>query len=236
MIEPDGWWRDYTGRFGKRPFYQEARIERAAVDLVNEYLEPPPTWPLSDDQLDFLADMVATFDRNRDVSEVGADVDAFTIFASSARTRPMIVLSSALNNDPRMKMRRRMTIAHEIGHVVLHQPLYARDPMQLDLLPEHRTIPNYCSDPMSSASVDWCEWQASYFGGALLAPKDAVMALDVVTLHPTGTVDRTPDALHLIATVARHFEISKLAARVRLSQLGLVRSAGDSTLPLSSAG
>lgn len=58
------------------------------------------------------------------------------------------------NNDPRA----RFTLAHEIGHLVLHQnPIFARSSTQ-------ESTPTYCNS----------EWQANTFAAELLAPIELV--------------------------------------------------------------
>jgi Zn-dependent peptidase ImmA (M78 family) len=219
-IEPKAWWRDYTGRFTKRPYYENAAIESAALVFV-ESLLGASTWPLDDDQLDTLADLsTASFDRARDMSSLGFEADAVTIF--SRTNLPKLILSDTLV-PPNMRNRRRMTIAHELGHIVLHQPLYTGDQRQLDLLQEYRTIPAYCHDAMSKTSVDWCEWQASYFGGALLAPHMRIRAaLESASRSTNPERDGSVEARAMTAIVARDFVISKDAARVRLAQVGFI--------------
>jgi len=70
-------------------------------------------WPITDEDLEFAADMNASFDRGRDVDSLGLDVDAVTIF-DSHDGRPKIVMNKSLK-APNMRLRRRMTIAHELS-------------------------------------------------------------------------------------------------------------------------
>jgi Zn-dependent peptidase ImmA (M78 family) len=228
MIQPQGFWRDYTGRFEQRPFYDDAALEAGVVQFLREKLDAEPSWPVSDDDLEFIADLSASFDRSRDLDELGLDVDAVTVF--SQVRQPRIILSERLN-APNMRLRRRMTIAHELGHIVLHQPLYQRNERQLDLLHEFRDVPAYCHNALNTASVDWCEWQANYFGGALLAPSAELLRIRNAVLDDDVVVkDGTLPATRLVSQVASALDISRDAARVRLSQAQLLVSASDQHL------
>jgi hypothetical protein len=230
-IRPNGIWRDYSGRFENRPYYSDAALEAGATAFLREILGGEPPWPITDEDLDFVADMCAFFDRGRDMSELGLDVDAVTIFSSGGT--PEIVVSQELR-PPNFRLRRRMTIAHELGHVVLHQPLYRGNLLQLSLLGDSQKVPAYCIKAMAIAAVDWVEWQANFFAGALLAPKRLILGV-VRDLFGDERcpIDGTSDASRAIVAVADRFDISRDAARVRLAQVGVVRARGDDQFSLS---
>lgn len=61
--------------------------------------------------------------------------------------------------------RDRMTIAHEIGHLILH----STDDISLARVPDGVSIPVYCDS----------EWQANAFAGELLAPHEHLKTLTV---------------------------------------------------------
>lgn len=118
-------------------------------------------------------------------------------FASEAALEPLgdghaIVLSGAGS-----ERRRRFTIAHEIGHFVLH-PERRR--------PERRGGVN--------AAWEGQEREADRFAAELLMPEPLVR--EAVAQHG-------PDA----ARLADRFEVSRQAMEVRLRTLGLSAAAGD---------
>ncbi len=96
------------------------------------------------------------------------------------------------------EVRRRFTIAHEIGHVVLGH-LSDRDRCLRDPR-EHYTIDNF--DPV--------ERDANRFAAALLMPADAVRAAVLRMEKPT------------ISNLAEVFKVSKLAMEIRLKSLGII--------------
>lgn len=61
--------------------------------------------------------------------------------------------------------RDRMTIAHEIGHLILH----VTEDISLARVPDGTAIPAYCDS----------EWQANAFAGELLAPHEYIKQLSV---------------------------------------------------------
>jgi Zn-dependent peptidase ImmA (M78 family) len=90
------------------------------------------------------------------------------------------------------EQRRRFTIAHEIGHFVLHP---------------QRLAPNRGGDPGNAARQQQ-EHEADQFAAELLMPEDLVR--EAVVLHG-------PDAVRL----ADRFGVSRAAMQVRLRYLGL---------------
>lgn len=102
--------------------------------------------------------------------------------------------------------RRRFTVAHEIGHIVLHLPaLTAQASHQAALF----TV------PQAPVQDERLEFQANYFAAALLMPR-----------APFGAVfgERTALADYVGADEAAHyFGVSVQAATFRMRQLGLIR-------------
>ena len=122
-----------------------------------------------------------------------------------------------------------MTLSHEHGHVALHAYLFDMRERQVSGLPKnHKATGIYCKRETieSAASSDWLEWQASYAASALLAPASYVRKVVMPTVERLGIfrpVRATTDAgRELIGDVVDAFTISRDAARVRLSVLGIL--------------
>jgi Zn-dependent peptidase ImmA (M78 family) len=234
---PTQWFRDSTGRFSERPFYQQREIEEKALSALRATLggaNADLTWPLSDAALvRFVEFRTDRFDPYADLKHVGIDIDGYTLFSRDGK--PSVLINEDLG-DERYRYRWRMTLGHELGHVVLHQELYERKSGQLDLI-EAPLVPVYCEKSHIIRGTDWCEWQASYFGGALLMPSDVVTAR--LTAEDPKLLNAVEDGTVLgnrvILKVAKMFEVSRDAARVRLAQLGVVKPVGQRSLNERSA-
>jgi len=109
-------------------------------------------------------------------------------------------------NHPRR--RQRFTVAHEIGHYLLHKGR----PVVLD----HVRM-NF-RDANSSTATDSEEIQANAFAAELLMPRDAVMAH---TKRLSATEDATEGSV--LRDLAETFEVSEQAMEYRLINLGLRR-------------
>ncbi|WP_240230037.1 ImmA/IrrE family metallo-endopeptidase [Devosia lacusdianchii] len=222
------WCPDDKGRFHKRPFYKaeelDAECEKLLADFRRETGRKPDVAIDTDDLTVMIERHVGDLDVYADLSEDGPEVEGVTLFA--AQRKPDVAIAERLTSDDRRSNRFRTTLAHELGHVVLHDPLYQEKLATGDLfaaVTEERLI---CKrDTMVDAPMtDWMEWQACYFSGALLMPRRAM--IDLAKEHGDGITGAprlgTDKAANLIAAAMDRFVVSQEAARVRLSVLGLL--------------
>ena len=135
--------------------------------------------------------------------------------------------------------RLRTTLLHELGHVVIHDPLWQREFKKLQLpfdTKEHRiqickrktlfskNEPNY-------ENYDWMEWQANYFASAFLMPKDEIYKIykDFTKGQKSFTyiTVESEKAIKLIDLVSQKFQVSKDAARIRLQIIKILVNQDD---------
>ncbi len=230
------WVRDGTGRFRWRPFLEaseidalcEHRIQRFLLDHYGHVAYPLVTDDLTRlieqdaDDLDLCADLSALCHDN-------AVVEGVTTFVPGRR--PRIQIAWQLVDDARQEARLRTTLAHELGHVLLHDFTGER---------EETPRPRDADDPDPASStqclpwgirtgsgVDWMEWQANYACGALLMPRTAVQqALVPITERHDAPSPMAGGLGRAIDIVQGHFLVSDAAALVRLRQLGYAPARG----------
>jgi len=223
------WWgRDDKGRFHRRPFYKAEELDAECEALLAEFRRSTgrrfDVAIDTDDITVMIERHVGDLDVYADLSEDGHEVEGVTLFA--AQRKPDVAIAERLTSDDRRSNRFRTTLAHELGHVILHDPLYQEKLAMGDLfaaVTEERLI---CKrDTMVDAPMaDWMEWQACYFSGALLMPKRAMVDLakehgDGINGAPRFGTDKGAD---LVAAAMERFIVSHDAARVRLSVLRLL--------------
>ncbi|MDP9470649.1 MAG: ImmA/IrrE family metallo-endopeptidase [Chloroflexota bacterium] len=115
----------------------------------------------------------------------------------------IIILVNSLN----AKTRQRFSIAHELGHLVLHERnIYVDRPISVRF-----------RDALSSLAVSREEIEANQFGAALLMPQEWVLvdAHRRLSRQP-GTSDE-----QLVEELARQYDVSRAAMEFRLSNLGI---------------
>jgi Zn-dependent peptidase ImmA (M78 family) len=109
-------------------------------------------------------------------------------------------------NSLHPKTRRRFTIAHELGHLLLHK----RETLHVD---EH--FPIAFRNETSSRASSPTEIEANQFAAELLMPSELVLQ-DVRKLPPETQLE---DA---VVTLARLYQVSEQAMAIKLSVLGVV--------------
>jgi Zn-dependent peptidase ImmA (M78 family) len=113
----------------------------------------------------------------------------------------------AVNRDHALS-RRRFTVAHELGHLLLHQgrPLIVDHVVRARInLRDHR----------SSLATEREEIEANRFAANLLMPAD------LVNDQLTKQLRRSPDEQQTIDALAKKFGVSPQAMEFRLTNLGL---------------
>ncbi len=114
-------------------------------------------------------------------------------------------------NAAHAKTRQRFTIAHEIGHLILHPGR----PIILDKL-----VRVNLRDSASGRASDSEEIQANQFAASLLMPRDLVLTEVRGLLARRARLSEED----FIQTLASRFDVSPEAMGYRLTNLGILRS------------
>jgi hypothetical protein len=178
-------------------------------------------------------------------AELPDDVLGLTEFVTGKQPRIAInknLTRLALDEDmspPGTLGRWRATLAHEAAHVILHRSLFDFEANNLALFAEAATAPASKLQRCLKREVtfrptsDWREVQANQGMAALLMPRSlfaAAARTEIEKVSPgAGTVPAgREDAI--AAALAATFEVSKQAARIRLTTLHFVASTGQMSM------
>jgi hypothetical protein len=226
--------RDTTGRFPERPHYDPKELDTMFERVVVEFLKHHRgkiEFPISTDDLTVLIEQEADdLDPYADLSGYGRGVEGVTEFTPGRH--PRVRISEELANAENKENRFRTTLTHEFGHVKLHGYLFALGGSGSDLFaPGAKPQVIACKrDTIITASrTDWMEWQAGYACGAVLMPGSHARAAiqpyhaKVGIYGPVAATGEQGQAM--IDLVVDRFQVSRDAARVRLSVLGILGSA-----------
>jgi Zn-dependent peptidase ImmA (M78 family) len=110
-------------------------------------------------------------------------------------------------NDWHVDVRKRFTIAHELGHLLLHP-----DELFVDGILKR--------DGDSSLAIRSHEIEANAFAAELLMPRKLVLE----EINEILAKNATPDAKRLVKQLANTFEVSEQAMQFKLMNLGLTVS------------
>ena len=170
----------------------EAAADRTRLEAYGAGVED--RYPLS-------VDNIAEFYLEYDLF-YGADLPARVDGSTDPAARLISVGQHVLHDG-----RRRFTVAHEIGHIVLHLPaLTAQASHQAALF----TV------PQAPVQDERLEFQANYFAAALLMPRAPLT---------TAFGGQVAQQEYVPADeVAHYFGVSIQAAALRMKQLGLMRA------------
>lgn len=127
------------------------------------------------------------------------------------------------------------TLAHEASHLICHDGVSVSNGMQcrqgaegsiIMCRPEGERYPQYGQ----KTPVDWMEWQADYFGAALLMPRKTVqMAIEQILWNAgylggvcgMREINRSPKLFaHVAEQLSKIYRVSKTAAAIRMNNLG----------------
>jgi len=212
--------RDPSGRFDKRPFFEDWEIDDECEKMISECLEKRnlPTFkpPLDTDTLSVLLEMHAgTVNLYADLlAQEGPGVEGVTEFKRGAM--PRILIDKRLS-ESKSQNRLRTTMAHELFHARVHRFLW-----ELHWLGQGSTVGCAQANILLASRGDWYEWQAGYGSGAVLVPRSSVEDLFG---KPIQLPEDSPDGMRMVAQVSNTFLVSQDAARVRLIQLNHIAKA-----------
>lgn len=207
------WLPDPKGRFERRPHYDSWELDSECEDIVEKFLQSlygEARYPISTDDLTRLIEPYTDdFDSAADLSALGENVEGVTDFFLN--TKPHVRIASHLWNR---ENRLRTTLAHEFGHVKFHNYLYQVEPSLKLFVSATGGAPLQCKrEDVHGHQVDWMEWQAGYISGAILMPESALR---------TAARGVDGDSAAVLRAVVERFQVSRDAAQVRLSKLGLL--------------
>ncbi len=104
-------------------------------------------------------------------------------------------------------LRRRFTVAHELGHMLLH----TQEPLHVD-----RQTGVFLRNHVSSAGVERNETEANLFAAELLMPKEWVLQHFAQRRDPQVVEDAE------LRELAKRFGVSQQAMTIRLANLGAI--------------
>lgn len=207
---------DPFGRFERRPHYDPWELDDECERIVDLFLMTRRgriEFPISTADLTVLIeDEVEDLDSAADLSALGENVEGVTDFFIAKK--PRVRIAAHLWDGPRREHRLRTTLSHEFGHVRFHNYLYQLEGSLRLFDGAAAGYPQRCKrEDVHGTPRDWMEWQAGYISGAILMPASPVRQVAKTVL------DGEP--LTLLAKTASTFNVSRDAARIRLSELKL---------------
>ena len=217
-----------TELLGEPDFQPPKRMDGVAEAAITAHIRSRrdgPLFPVTTDDLTTLIEKHAeVLDIYADLSEFGLGVEGMTLFQQG---RKPVVKISTLLSDGASERRLRSTIAHEFGHVLLHDPLFQRR-AQPSMFEDERRILQVCyrDDAEKPSLGDLFEYQAWFVCGAVLMPYTELASIVVkvaeANRHFLDIWQGSELGETIIGHASRIFDVSLPLARIRLLKAGLI--------------
>ena len=129
--------KDETGRLPEKPHYKHEELDAMAQKIIleaSDILGDKVVYPVSTDKLTIVIEKyVDDLDLYANLREEFGDknIEGVTIFFPFKK--PIIKISEDLQSVQYKENRLRTTLLHELGHVVIHDPLWQREFKKLQL-------------------------------------------------------------------------------------------------------
>ncbi len=238
--------RQYRGAGGEEcVWYEEDEIERMMeAELRKSDLSPTSAAPVVDLEKFIARHLKAKLDQYADLDPTVLGVTEFFTGGAPKVSINRVLTGSALDEDetqPGILGRWRATLAHEAAHIVLHRFLYEFAAGNLSLFDREpadggarQRLLRCLKRNLSYGNVsDWREVQANKGMAALLMPRrvfSEMARVEIDTAYPATKAIPTEGDEQIVAKLAAAFQVSRQAARIRLSTLRLVSPPGQGQL------
>ncbi len=214
-----------TKLLGKPDFIPQKRLESTAESLIVTHLQKRRStvklFPVtSDDLTTLLENYVSDLSLYDDLSSFGAGVEGITLFIPAKK--PLVQVHPKLSESSSQN-RFRSTLAHELGHVVLHDPMFqAKAVAGLFGQGQRGSQVSFRDGEITDSTSDLYEWQAWYFCRSLLMPRTMVNQL-ISELRGDWLSDiwiRSDLGQSIVQSVSVHFGVSEAMASIQLTKSG----------------
>lgn len=204
------------------PYLTKRTIEEQAQQLIERYYQQEVGTLIAPIDIDGILELQLGYDLV--IEDLKQRFGKDGVLGATASNENTIYIDSSLDT-PESLGRYRFTLAHEIGHIVLHIPPPS-DTVQLSLLDDVSQQPTplfRCGEGELKVTSNFSpiEWQANYFASCLLMPKQRVMnAITYFRKEPSVTKNQPlAEQYSVVSMMATHFQVSYEAMTYRIQKL-----------------
>lgn len=242
---------NYTQNVSGRYILSKNDIENIATAILKEYSPQNLTSPVPLDTSDLLENYLGLTIKRKYIGTVKSGILGLIVMNDVAQIpsyddefRPTVLeetFGTVLISQHLMYReevpRKRFTEAHEGAHFILHREYFSR--CSKTSANERASTHDYiaCREKemyniTPKKDVEWIEWQANSLAAALLMPKDIFCEYSYSIIRRKafldGYLDIQPsycqvDINNVINNVAKKFNVSYKAAKIRMMQVGLAK-------------
>ncbi len=223
-------------------YLPKSRIEAAAMQLLGKYgqkFSEITSCPIPIEEI-----VECHLDLTFDFDDLAAQFGSCDVLGASWLEDKRVIIDQSLDPDiyPEKEGRYRFTVAHEVGHWVLHAPKVLAKKRQPSLFGDKDNEPSIVC--RSSQRKEPAEWQADYFAGHLLMPTEFVQTqwrkltggfapenvadeiLELREAYSMGEQGQDPACI-AAKEMAKLFNVSAQAMQIRLKDIGLLKTSHE---------
>lgn len=222
------YYKNKKGPFPVGVFLEDAEIESAALEQTHKANIYP-----SIDHPYVNADLILekNFGITPDFEDLEDGVLGKAEFYKNGQVRVLIARLLGEECNGSKENLYRTTLAHEIGHVVLHRILFLDDTLKFHGVSQSpdAKYPVLCRGDQTGYTIkeysgEWWEWQANRFMSALLMPRQPTIKM-CEELRNANLGATTSDLKQLlIQRMSVEMKVSRQACEIRLNQLKICQA------------
>lgn len=222
-------------------------IDKIAQAVLNDYAPNNLLHPAPLDTLDLLENYLGLTVKYSYIGEIDSDILGLTVMDDYAEipsyddmlqpivlkeTYGTVLINRNLSGKEKLT-RRRFTETHEGAHFMLHKEYFKRAAISVTPQTNYIACRQVELDNMPTSDIEWLEWQADSLAAALLMPKDIFLKTAAASFHRSNiygvkylnmaSEEDRAKIVNTISELAEIFNVSYIAAKLRLKSLGIVR-------------
>jgi hypothetical protein len=189
--------------------YDKAKVERQAENILNAHYTTGIEIPVD---VDLITEAHPNVHDIIPIPFLEANQEVCAILVTHSTGKADILIDDGSPNCPPGRIR--FSMAHELGHVVLHPHLWKNIKTLEDAIRLQAS---------HSKQYDLYEWEANYFAAAILMPQGPLWndtQKIYANLMPQPGSNREDKATKLLVRLANRYEVSIQAMKIRLGNLG----------------
>lgn len=196
------------------PTYSRAEIERITAIKLQEAFPETLSIPVD---IDLVAEKQPVIDSVYLLPKLKKDFNVVAAIISKPSKKCDIALDDDTNSANRP--RANFSVAHEVGHIVLHEALY----LSCHSIQESIELSKRIREKYKRIEKD-----ANYFAGAILVPRktifeDAAKVYEGILKFNELSLSWIPLLSRLCSALANHYQVSMKVMSIRLKQLKIDR-------------
>lgn len=195
----------------KAPFYPYEHIKEVAKNFLESYN--------SDGEIPVDIELIVERDMGINIIPIPLELQFGVSALTSIKRREIRVDIDTCNEN---ENRFRFSLAHEVGHIVLHQDIF--ESVNYNSYEDFKNL----HDQMPANEYGWLERHADDFAGLILVPTDELhnqlrIAVQKLVIEGFTITDENHEIIlgYISTSLGKHFNVSDIVPKIRINKEGI---------------